>query len=111
MSSAFKSIKEIDMELEDLEKKLSNVVGRPTEVYTRIVGYHRDVSNWNKGKKEEYFERRTFSLDNSLLDNKETILVKDGLSVIKNNYLNHIKAYYYKFFYTDKCINCPPVKE
>ena len=115
MSNTFTSVQEIDMELENLEKKLSNVVGRPTEVYTRIVGYHRDVSNWNKGKKEEYFDRKTFLIDNNLndspLDNKETILAKDELYVIKDGCVNSNKASYYKFFYTNKCVNCPPVKE
>ena len=111
MSSVFSSVKEIDVELENLEKKLSNVVGSPTEVYTRIVGYHRDVSNWNKGKKEEYFDRKTFLVDNNSLENKETTFTRNGLSVIKNNSLNSNKVAYYKFFYTNKCINCPPVKE
>jgi len=31
--------------------------GQPTEVYTRIVGYYRPVSLWNKGKQAEYQER------------------------------------------------------
>lgn len=34
--------------------------GADTEVYSRIVGYYRPVGNWNKGKREEYFERTTF---------------------------------------------------
>lgn len=34
--------------------------GSETEVYSRIVGYYRPVGNWNKGKREEYFERQTF---------------------------------------------------
>jgi hypothetical protein len=34
--------------------------GADTEVYSRIVGYYRPVGNWNKGKREEYFERQTF---------------------------------------------------
>ncbi|MDD5089733.1 MAG: ribonucleoside triphosphate reductase [Candidatus Wallbacteria bacterium] len=34
-----------------------------TEVYSRIVGYFRPVSNWNAGKKEEFFDRRTFEED------------------------------------------------
>lgn len=34
--------------------------GTDTEVYSRIVGYFRPVSQWNKGKVEEYGERRTF---------------------------------------------------
>jgi ribonucleoside-triphosphate reductase (formate) len=36
--------------------------GSPAEVYTRIVGYYRPVSLWNKGKKSEYSERKVYSL-------------------------------------------------
>ena len=32
----------------------------PTEVYTRIVGYYRPVSAWNRGKREEYRERKFY---------------------------------------------------
>jgi len=28
--------------------------GKPCEVYSRVVGYYRPTSNWNKGKKEEF---------------------------------------------------------
>ena len=31
--------------------------GEDTEVYTRIVGYYRPVSQWNKGKQVEYDDR------------------------------------------------------
>ena len=34
--------------------------GRETEVWTRVVGFHRPVKNWNKGKREEYEERKAF---------------------------------------------------
>ncbi|MBN2795948.1 MAG: ribonucleoside triphosphate reductase [Clostridia bacterium] len=34
-----------------------------TEVWTRIVGYHRPVQNWNEGKQEEYRERLTFEIE------------------------------------------------
>lgn len=36
--------------------------GEETEVYSRIVGYYRPVQNWNRGKRSEYNERKTFSL-------------------------------------------------
>jgi ribonucleoside-triphosphate reductase len=36
--------------------------GRDTEVYSRVVGYLRPVQNYNKGKKEEYFDRKKFEL-------------------------------------------------
>ena len=35
--------------------------GSDAEVYTRIVGYYRPVSRWNKGKQAEYIDRVTFS--------------------------------------------------
>lgn len=34
--------------------------GRPTEVYSRIVGYFRPVKQWNQGKRQEFEERKTF---------------------------------------------------
>lgn len=34
--------------------------GKNCEVYTRVVGYLRPVQNFNKGKKEEYFERTKY---------------------------------------------------
>ncbi len=30
------------------------------EVYSRVVGYLRPVSQWNAGKKEEFKERKVF---------------------------------------------------
>lgn len=30
------------------------------EVYSRVVGYLSPVSEWNKGKKEEYKDRKTY---------------------------------------------------
>jgi len=33
-----------------------------TEVYSRIVGYYRPVQSWNKGKREEFSQRRYVSL-------------------------------------------------
>ena len=37
-------------------------VQQPCEVYSRIVGYLRPVSQWNLGKKQEFKERKTFKL-------------------------------------------------
>jgi len=30
------------------------------EVYSRVVGYHRPISSWNLGKKEEFKDRVVF---------------------------------------------------
>jgi len=35
--------------------------GDPAEVYTRIVGYYRPVSQWNKGKQAEYHDRMVYA--------------------------------------------------
>jgi len=35
--------------------------GADAEVYTRIVGYYRPVSRWNKGKQAEYVDRVVYS--------------------------------------------------
>ena len=37
--------------------------GAKTEVYARVVGYMRPVSQWNKGKQAEYRQRRCFRID------------------------------------------------
>ena len=30
------------------------------EIWTRVMGYHRPVSEFNKGKKSEYYSRKCF---------------------------------------------------
>jgi len=36
-----------------------------TEIYSRVVGYFRPVSNWNRGKREEFNDRKTFAVPSS----------------------------------------------
>ncbi|HLA75572.1 MAG TPA: ribonucleoside triphosphate reductase [Gammaproteobacteria bacterium] len=36
--------------------------GAPCEVYSRVVGYLRPVNQWNKGKQEEFEQRKTFKV-------------------------------------------------
>jgi len=45
------------------EKK---VCGKRTEIYSRVVGYFRPVSNWNNGKREEFKDRLEYSVEKSL---------------------------------------------
>ena len=44
--------------------------GEPTEVYSRITGYYRPVQNWNDGKAQEYKDRKTYDIANSVLKKK-----------------------------------------
>lgn len=40
--------------------------GKEAEVWTRVVGFHRPVQSWNKGKQEEYKQRKEFDVAVSL---------------------------------------------
>jgi anaerobic ribonucleoside-triphosphate reductase len=51
---------EIEAEQERLRAQLNEVRGTPCEVYTRIVGYMRNIQNWNEGKKAELTQRMNF---------------------------------------------------
>lgn len=37
-----------------------------TEVYSRVVGYFRPIDQWNKGKKEEFSERKYLDVNKAL---------------------------------------------
>jgi ribonucleoside-triphosphate reductase len=57
-----RNLEDIEKDLAAAREALSSVEGTPAEVYSRIVGYYRSVRNWNKGKREEYGERRLFAV-------------------------------------------------
>jgi len=42
--------------------------GMKTEVYSRIVGYFRPVQNWNRGKKQEFVDRKEYICDAEKLE-------------------------------------------
>lgn len=44
------------------EHRVCNRCQSDCEVYSRVVGYLRPVQQWNKGKKEEFRERKTYKL-------------------------------------------------
>lgn len=46
---------------------MSEKCGAKCEVYSRVCGYFRPVANWNKGKKEEFRERKHFKVIGVLL--------------------------------------------
>lgn len=47
------SMVDANLELQDSERQLC-------EVWTRVMGYYRPVSEFNQGKKSEFYERQTF---------------------------------------------------
>ena len=42
----------------------------PCEVYTRCVGFYRPTSQFNPGKKSEFNMRKTYIVDEKILDKK-----------------------------------------
>ena len=42
------------------DKSLKNY--QETEVYSRVVGYRRPVTQWNEGKQQEFKERKDFKI-------------------------------------------------
>ncbi|MGI5090266.1 hypothetical protein ABK01_06135 [Treponema sp. OMZ 305] len=96
----------IDADIAATQSELQNVHGSTTEVYARIVGYYRSVRNWNKGKREEFSERKMFEHENP------KISFYAGQSAVSGTETPSIQ--YPAFFevYTRKtCPNCPPVKD
>ena len=45
-----------------MESKKNGICGKTTEVYSRIVGYFRPVANWNKGKQQEFADRKAYEV-------------------------------------------------
>ncbi|VAW42541.1 hypothetical protein MNBD_GAMMA01-1041 [hydrothermal vent metagenome] len=43
-----------------MTNKLNNKDRQKCEIWTRVMGYHRPVSEFNKGKKSEHKERLHF---------------------------------------------------
>jgi ribonucleoside-triphosphate reductase len=61
-----RTLEAIEKDLSAAREALSSAEGTPAEVYSRIVGYYRSVRNWNKGKREEYRERKLFCVSTEL---------------------------------------------
>jgi thiol-disulfide isomerase/thioredoxin len=56
-----KTLEAIEKDLRESREALASTEGRDAEVYSRIVGYYRSVRNWNKGKREEFGDRKMFA--------------------------------------------------
>ncbi|MBE6124701.1 MAG: ribonucleoside triphosphate reductase [Erysipelotrichaceae bacterium] len=78
--------------------------GRPTEVYSRITGYYRPVQNWNKGKAQEFLDRKTYAFTG--LGN-----FKENEKPVKEVKKEAEKAEQLLLFTTKTCPNCKIVKD
>ncbi len=89
-----RTLEEIEKDLAAAKQELAGAKGTPTEVYSRIVGYYRSVKNWNRGKREEFGERKLFTVP------------AVGAAVRKTGAGNHVLL-----FVRASCPACPQAKD
>ncbi len=88
------------------EQKLCPHCGEPTETYSRITGYYRPVKAWNDGKAQEFKDRRTYDIANSVL-RRDGVESKVEMGEAKSDVCLSDGAY---LFTTATCPNCKVVK-
>lgn len=42
--------------------------GQECEVWSRVCGYYRPTNRWNRGKQEEFKDRKTFEVNRKTID-------------------------------------------
>ncbi|MBR2792951.1 MAG: ribonucleoside triphosphate reductase [Erysipelotrichaceae bacterium] len=91
------------------EEDVCPICGKPTEVYSRITGYYRPVQNWNKGKAQEFKDRKTYSFQGlgEKLEKLHRMDIPDAekTEIVVDNDAKRI------LFTTKTCPNCKIVKE
>ena len=58
-------IRTMDTEIKSEDTGKVRIKMIPTEIYSRVVGYYRPIQNWNKGKLEEFNERKMIDPESS----------------------------------------------
>ncbi len=113
-----RNLEAIQQELSAAREALSNAEGTPTEVYSRIVGYYRSVRNWNKGKREEYKERKLFDPlrpvpSDAGRDNAEELPARQAYIEAEEQSLPKEEAYsnMILLFVRASCPACPGAKD
>ena len=54
------------MQMNEEEIVLKDEERQPCEVWTRVMGYFRPLSFYNRGKRQEYEDRKCFKISNAL---------------------------------------------
>jgi len=60
----------IKTKMEQDKNKEESFKGTKCEVYSRIVGYLRPITQWNEGKQAEWKDRKVFKLSNHIKNEK-----------------------------------------
>ncbi len=86
--------------------------GKVTEVYSRITGYYRPVQNWNDGKLQEYENRKTYDVKNSVLKHPAPSVVTLSKGAGEEKAVSVQAAENVAYLFTTKtCPNCNLAKE
>jgi ribonucleoside-triphosphate reductase len=102
----------VEKDIAETKSALEHLRGSETEVYARIVGYYRSVKNWNKGKRDEFDRRKTFSMDEKQPAKKNYALDGSAVSeLFAGNAASGAEAVRYELYARKTCPNCPPVKD
>lgn len=108
-----RTLEQIEAEIEATKAELQNVHGSETEVYARIVGYYRAVKHWNNGKRDEFYQRKMFTLEDSKeydITERESTQTKKSNNEKNNKCEMDSDIVSYKLYTRKTCPNCPPVK-
>ncbi|MBR5718959.1 MAG: ribonucleoside triphosphate reductase [Clostridia bacterium] len=77
--------------------------GRKTEIYSRITGYYRPVQNWNDGKTQEFKDRRTYVVENSVLRHNGVMSPEDACRLREAELAEMNRT---MLFVSETCPNC-----
>ena len=44
------------------KQRLCPICHKPTQIYSRVSGYYRNLDDWNEGKQKEFSRRKTYSI-------------------------------------------------
>ncbi|MDD4532126.1 MAG: ribonucleoside triphosphate reductase [Bacilli bacterium] len=97
------------------EKDKCPICGKETEIYSRITGYYRPISNWNKGKSQEFKTRKVYvpNIENEAFDQvcKNNSEISEAKTQTEDIAKNDGKSYEYILFTTPTCSNCKMIKK
>ena len=103
-----RDLEAIEKDLDAARETLSQVKGTSAEVYSRIVGYYRSVRNWNKGKREEYGERKLYRLSEDGVASSSPSF--SNLKPVSNSKFISNGELRLLLFIRAACPRCPPAK-
>ncbi len=108
-----RTLEQVNAEIEAVKEELKNIHGTETEVYARIVGYYRAVRNWNKGKRDEFNNRKLFEVTDTYTEDRPsntTVASRKKEAPVYEQTADIDSTVHYEFFMRKTCPNCPPVK-